>query len=90
MAHIDKDAEGYKTFKTTGAFIRDDLLPEGMTNIVIEAKYDDTDGYVFVVKRQDDKTPVKTPMDMFDTETVPNDLKEVHKKINAYYKQGAK
>ncbi len=90
MAHMDKDAEGYKTFKTTGAFIRDDLLPEGMTNIVIEAKFDETDGYVFVVKRQDDKTPVKSPMDMFDTDTVPNDLKEVNNKINAYYKQGDK
>jgi len=90
FAHMDKDAEGYKTFKTTGAFIRDDLMPEGMTNIVLESRFDDTDGYVFVVKRQDDKTPVKAPMGMFDTETVPNDLKEVNNKINAYYKQGAK
>ena len=37
MAHMDKDSEGYKTFKTTGAFIKDDLLPEGMTNIVLES-----------------------------------------------------
>ncbi len=88
FAHMDKDAEGYKSFKTTGAFIKDDLLPEGMTNIVIESKYDETDGYVFVVKRQDNKTPVKTPMDMFDTDTVPNDLKMVNNKINQYYKGG--
>lgn len=86
FAHMDKDAEGYKTFKTTGAFIRDDLLPEGMTNIVLESKMDEDGKYVFQVKRTSDRSPVKTPMDMFDTETVENDLKAVNDKINQYYK----
>ena len=90
FAHMDKDSEGYKTFKTTGAFIKDDLLPEGMTNIVMEAKMDDDGEYVFQVKRNDDRSPVKTPMDMFDTEFVPNDLKELNTKINNYYKKGSK
>jgi len=88
MAHIDKDSEGYKTFKTTGAFLKDDLLPEGMTNIVMESKMDDTGEYVFEVKRTSDRSPTKTPMDMFETDSVPNDLKAIIDKINAYYKGG--
>ena len=70
-------------FKTTGKMLSEKIVLEGLTNIVISADVIDGD---FVFKVKTDGTGIKTPIGMFTTPTVPNDLKEVDKIITAYYK----
>lgn len=84
LAHSAELGEGETQlrFKTTGKMLSDKIVLEGLTNIVIGADVIDGD---FVFKVKTDGTGIKTPIGMFDTPTVPNDLKEVDKTIKAYY-----
>lgn len=91
FAHIDTEENGRRKFKTTGKFIGDNLQPESLTNIVIEAVYDDTEGelkdrYKFAVHKTEGSSPVKTPEDMFATDLIPNNLALVDSTIRKYYK----
>lgn len=85
LAHSAEPAEGDNQlrFKTTGKMLSEKVVLEGLTNIVIGAEVDD-DEFVFKVKT--DGTGIKTPMGMFDTPTVPNDLKVIDQTIRNYYK----
>lgn len=87
FGHIELNDKNLVQLKTAGKTVRDNIVPEGLTNIVFEA-VNDLGEFVFRVKS--DGSGVKSPLDMFDTETIPNDLKLVNEKINAYYKKGAK
>lgn len=86
FGHIELNDKNLVQLKTAGKTIRDNIAPEGLTNIVLEA-VNDLDEFVFKVRS--DGTGVKSPIDMFEDKTIPNDLKLVNEKINAYYK-GAK
>lgn len=86
LAHIEPNEQNLVIMKTAGAAVRKDITPEGYTNIVLEA-INDLGEFVFKVKA--DGSGVKSPFfgnkPMFDTPTVPNDILEVNKRINAYY-----
>lgn len=89
MGHIENDQDRV-TLRTTGKAISTGATPpEGFTNIVLEAMVDPLDGFMFRVKT--DGSGVKSPGfdddKMFDTDTVPNDLKLVNEAINKYYKE---
>jgi GTPase SAR1 family protein len=91
FAHIDREDNGRRKFKTTGKFIGDNLQPESLTNVVLEAIYDDTEGeikdrYKFAVHKMESSSPVKTPEDMFEDDMIPNKLKLVDDTIREYYK----
>lgn len=86
FGHIELNDKNLVQLKTAGKTIRDNIAPEGLTNIVLEAVNDLGE---FVFKVRSDGTGVKSPIDMFPETTIPNDLKLVNEKINAYYK-GAK
>ena len=62
--------------------VSDKFVPEGLANQVVETAV--VDGQ-FVFKVKTDGTGIKTPMGMFDTETVENDLKVLDEKIKAFY-----
>lgn len=83
MSHVENNDKDLVQYKTLGKTIRDNLVPEGMSNVVIESAVD-MDEFVFRVKT--DGRGVKSPLDMFTTVTVPNDLKLVNTAINNYYK----
>lgn len=85
FGHIEINDKNLVQLKTAGKTIRDNIAPEGLTNIVFEA-VNDLGEFVFRVKS--DGSGVKSPMEMFDTETIPNDLKVIDDKINKYYKGG--
>lgn len=87
FGHIELNDKNLVQLKTAGKTIRDNIAPEGLTNIVFEAVNDLGE---FVFKVRSDGNGVKSPMDMFDTETIPNDLKVVDAVINKYYKGGKK
>lgn len=85
MAHADENEEGMLRFKTTGKMLSDKIVLEGLTNILITNEITADGEFVFRVRT--DGTGVKTPMGMFKTETVPNDLKIVDKTIKEFYKE---
>lgn len=87
FGHIELNDKNLVQLKTAGKTIRDNIAPEGLTNIVLESVVDLSD---FVFRVKSDGSGVKSPIDMFESETIPNDLKVVNDKINAYYKKGAK
>lgn len=87
FGHIELNDKNLVQLKTAGKTIRDNIAPEGLTNIVFESVVDLSD---FVFRVKSDGSGVKSPIDMFESETIPNDLKVVNDKINAYYKKGAK
>jgi len=85
FGHIEINDSGLVQLKTAGKTIRDNIAPEGLTNIVLEA-VNDLGEFVFRVKS--DGSGVKTPLDMFEDGTVSNDLKIINEAINKYYQGG--
>jgi len=85
MAHTEQSEDGKLHFKTTGKMISEKYNPAGITNIVLEAAFDDQ-SEKFVFRTKSDGRGVKAPMGMFSDDVVPNDLKEVNETIKNYYK----
>lgn len=84
LAHSEKDEDGNITFKTTGKMVADKYPPNGITNIVLEAAYNPEEER-FVFRTKADGHGVKTPIGMFETDEIDNDLASVNKTINEYY-----
>lgn len=82
LAHSENNDNGELRLKTTGKMVSDKFVPEGLTNQVVETAVIDGE---FVFKVKTDGTGIKTPMGMFDTDTIPNDLKVLDEKIKAFY-----
>ena len=82
LAHSENNHSGDLRLKTTGKMVSDKFVPEGLTNQVIETAVIDGE---FVFKVKTDGTGIKTPMGMFETPTIPNDLKVLDEKIKAFY-----
>lgn len=83
MAHAADTEDGHLQFKTTGKMLSDKVVLEGLTNILLTNEITPDGEFVFKVKT--DGTGVKAPMGMFETDTIPNDLKLVNEAINNYY-----
>lgn len=83
FGHIELNDQNLVQLKTAGNTIRNNIAPEGLTNIVLEAVNDLGE---FVFKVRSDGSGVKSPIDMFPEKTIPNDLQKVDEAINAYYK----
>lgn len=83
MGHVEDPESHTLALKTLGQATRRNNNPEGWTNIVLESAVEMDGEFIFRVKT--DGTGVKSPIEMFDTESVPNDLKIVNEKINKYY-----
>lgn len=83
LAHSEQNDEGLLKLKTTGKMVSDKFVPEGLTNQVIETAVIDGE---FVFKVRTDGTGIKTPLGMFEADTIPNDLKELDKAIVNFYK----
>ena len=69
--------------KTLGKMIDSNLNLEGLFNIVLRSIRTD-DGYRFVT-RDDGISTAKSPMGMFETDMIDNDLKLVDSIIREYY-----
>jgi hypothetical protein len=82
------DSDGNKRIKakTIGKMIDNVLTLEGLFSIVLFSKVSKTkDGieYIFETKNSGDNT-CKSPMDMFESETIPNDLAAVREAVIQY------
>jgi NAD kinase len=83
MAHSAETEDGSIKFKTTGKMLSEKIVLEGLTNILITNEITSDGEFVFRVRT--DGTGVKTPLGMFKTDTVPNDLVIVDKAIKDFY-----
>lgn len=82
--HTEDDSEMHKTkAKTIGKMIDQNLNLEGLFTIVLRAMQTE-DGYKFIT-RDDRVSTAKSPMGMFESDKIDNDLKEVDRIIREYY-----
>ena len=86
MAHIERDANGNEKIKTIGKLLDEKITVEGMFTIVLKTNV--TDGtYSFLTQNSGHDT-VKSPIGMFGSYAIDNDLKYVDEKIRNYYEIG--
>ena len=84
LHHIETDNQNGRTkAKTIGKMLDDKLTVEGLFSIVLEAQVKDKK-YLFATRNSGVNT-VKTPMEMFATEYIDNDLKMVTQSIREYW-----
>lgn len=83
LHHIETTQDGKIKAKTIGKMLDEKLTVEGLFSIVLLAQ---TDGkkHCFVTQ-SDGYTTVKSPMEMFDTVEIDNDLKFVDQRIREYF-----
>lgn len=85
LHHVQKTESGIKA-KTVGKMLDDQLTVEGLFSIVLMAEYSEG-GYHFRTHTTGTDT-IKSPMGMFDSELIDNDLKFVDAKIREYWNLG--
>lgn len=83
LMHPDYDANGRMKVKSIGKMLDEKLCIEGLFPIVLVAKRD-KDGYYFETQT-DGTTPAKSPMGMFESVRIDNDLAMVDDTIRAYW-----
>ena len=82
--HTEDDSEMHKIkSKTIGKMLDQNLKIEGLFSIVLRATQTE-EGYKFVTK-DDMISTAKSPIGMFESDTIDNDLKEVDRIIREYY-----
>lgn len=86
MAHIERDQNGNEKVKTIGRLLDEKITVEGMFTIVLKTCV--ADGvYTFLTQNSGHDT-VKSPIGMFSSYAIDNDLKYVDEKIRNYYEIG--
>lgn len=86
LSHLQRDDEGHEKIKTMGKMLDEKITIEGLFTIVLKTSV--TDGnYVFLTQNSGMDT-VKSPIGMFDSYAIDNDLKYVDTKIRNYYEIG--
>lgn len=83
IGHSDQADDGREHFKTIGKMLDNYVTVEGKFTIVLKTVVKDGE-YYFSTQNSGQDT-VKTPMEMFDQELIPNDLKMVDETIRNYY-----
>ena len=82
MAHTETDANGKEKIKTVGK-MTDNYSVEGMCTIVLKTLVED--GHYYFTTQTNGYDTVKSPMGLFDSMRIDNDLKMVDQKIREYY-----
>ena len=83
IMHEDKDEQGDIKPKTIGKLLDDKVNIAGMFTIVLRCI--EEGGKHFFVTQAANGAVSKSPEDMFDDLTIPNDLSLVDRKIREYY-----
>jgi hypothetical protein len=82
LGHTE-EAEGRTKFKTIGKMLDEKITIEGMFTIVLKAII--SDGNFFFSTQNSGSDTVKSPIDMFDSAYIPNDMAIVEKAIRDFY-----
>jgi len=86
LSHIQRDDEGREKIKTMGKMLDEKITIEGLFTTVLKTSVKDGQ-YMFLTQNSGMDT-VKSPIGMFDTYAIDNDLKYVDTKIRNYYEIG--
>lgn len=85
MAHIDRDQNGNEKIKTIGKLLDEKITVEGMFTIVLKTSVSDGK-YSFLTQNSGHDT-VKSPIGLFASNEIDNDLKAVIDSVRNYYGQ---
>lgn len=83
LAHTQADEFGRVRVKTIGKLLDEKITVEGMFSIVLRTQVRDGE-YLFSTRNSGQDT-VKSPIGMFDSDLIPNDLAAVDEAICDYY-----
>lgn len=83
MSHIERDQNGYEKVKTIGKLLDEKITVEGLFTIVLKTHVEDGK-YTFRTQNSGFDT-VKSPIGMFESSEIDNDLKAVDIAIREYY-----
>ena len=86
LAHIERDQNGNEKIKTIGKLLDEKITVEGMFTIVLKTNV--MDGVYSFLTQNSGHDTVKSPIGMFPTFAIDNDLKYVDEKIRNYYELG--
>lgn len=87
LSHIQRDSEGRESIKTMGKMLDEKITLEGMFTTVLKTHIKDGT-YSFLTQNSGMDT-VKSPIGMFESYAIDNDLKYVDSKIRNYYEIGS-
>lgn len=86
LTHLERDQNGNEKVKTIGKLLDEKITLEGMFTIVLKTNVNDGQ-YSFLTANSGHDT-VKSPMGLFPTMVIDNDLKYVDEKVRDYYELG--
>ena len=86
LSHIQRDEEGFEKIKTMGKMLDEKITLEGLFTVVLKTSV--ADGQYCFITQNSGKDTVKSPIGMFDSYAIDNDLKYVDTKIRNYYEIG--
>lgn len=85
MAHIDRDANGNEKIKTIGKLLDEKITVEGMFTIVLKTNV--SNGKFSFLTQNSGHDTVKSPIGLFPSNEIDNDLKAVVDAVRNYYGQ---
>ena len=83
LSHTEENDQGKTKIKTIGKMLDEKITLEGMVTVCMQTAIIN-DQYVFMTRNNGNNT-VKTPIDMFDSEHIPNDLSMVDQAICNFF-----
>ena len=86
LMHTDTDDNGKEKAKTIGKMLDEKICIEGMSSIVLKTVV--KDGVYSFTTQNNGRDTVKSPLGMFNTFEIDNDLKEVDRTVREYWNIG--
>jgi hypothetical protein len=83
LGHSDTDSNGDEHFKTIGQLLDEKVTLEGLFTVVLKTVVQD--GHYFFATQTNGQDTVKSPIDMFQKQLIPNDLKAVDDTIRGFW-----
>lgn len=83
LSHTEENDQGRTKIKTIGKMLDEKITLEGLVTVCLQTAVIN-ENYVFMTKNNGQST-VKSPMGLFETEHIENDLQEVDQAICEYY-----
>lgn len=86
LTHLERDQNGNEKVKTIGKLLDEKITLEGMFTIVLKTNV--TDGQYSFLTQNSGHDTVKSPIGLFPSYAIDNDLNYVDEKIRNYYELG--
>lgn len=83
ISHIERDQDGNEKMKTIGKMLDEKITVEGMFSIVLKTVVND--GNYYFQTQNSGKDTCKSPIGLFNSMLIDNDLKKVDNAIRDYY-----